>query len=208
MDYKEKYEQALSRARQFSKKPLLEDSAGIVEYIFPELAEPEGSRIRKALIDYFDDANKVDENPLQNYGIHSDKVIAWLEKQGEQNQKQYDIDVLEKHITKDSISELAHTVIVRNGWEIVDAKEQKPFDYSNATIQQRDFAPKQASPLLSNSQNIGKDEQKPAWSEEDETGWTNTMIMIKETAVNHYTKDSIKLVIDWLESLKSRIHDL
>ena len=40
-------------------------------------------------------------------------------------EKQYDIDVLEKHITKDSISELAHTVIVRNGWEIVDAKEQK-----------------------------------------------------------------------------------
>lgn len=58
-------------------------------------------------------------------------VIAWaelsdLEKQGEKRQKQYDIDVLEKHITKDSISELAHTVIVRNGWEIVDAKEQKP----------------------------------------------------------------------------------
>lgn len=48
-----------------------------------------------------------------------------LEKQDEQKQKQYDIDILEKHITKDSISELAHTVIVRNGWEIVDAKEQK-----------------------------------------------------------------------------------
>lgn len=49
----------------------------------------------------------------------------YIEKQGEQKQKQYDIDILEKHITKDSISELAHTVIVRNGWEIVDAKEQK-----------------------------------------------------------------------------------
>lgn len=47
-------------------------------------------------------------------------------------------------------------------------------------------------------------EQKPAWSEEDETGWTNTMIMIKECATNHYTKDNIKLVIDWLKSLKYR----
>ena len=48
--------------------------------------------------------------------------------------------------------------------------------------------------------------QKPtAWSEEDETGWTNTMIMIKEVASKHYTKDSIKLVIDWLNSLKERI---
>ena len=54
------------------------------------------------------------------------KALAWLEKQAEKKQEQYDIDVLEKHITKDSISELAHTVIVRNGWEIVDLKEQKP----------------------------------------------------------------------------------
>lgn len=49
--------------------------------------------------------------------------LKGFEKQNEKKQKQYDIDVLEKHITKDSISELAHTVIVRNGWEIVDAKE-------------------------------------------------------------------------------------
>lgn len=52
---------------------------------------------------------------------------------------------------------------------------------------------------------IKKGEQKPAWSDEDETGWTNTMIMIKECASNHYTKDSIKLVVDWLESIKERI---
>jgi len=48
--------------------------------------------------------------------------------------------------------------------------------------------------------------QKPTkWSEDDETGWTNTMIMIKEVASNHYTKDSIRLVIDWLNSLKQRM---
>ena len=51
MDYKEKYEQALERARQFSEKPYLEDSAGIVEYIFPELAESEDERIRKEMIE-------------------------------------------------------------------------------------------------------------------------------------------------------------
>ena len=48
-------------------------------------------------------------------------------------------------------------------------------------------------------------EQKPTeWSEEDETGWTNTMIMIKECATNHYTKGSTDLVINWLKSLKGR----
>jgi hypothetical protein len=44
--------------------------------------EVEDEKIRKALIDYFDDANKVDENPLQLYGIHTDKVLTWLEKKG------------------------------------------------------------------------------------------------------------------------------
>ena len=46
---------------------------------------------------------------------------------------------------------------------------------------------------------------KQEWSVEDETGWTNTMIMIKEVASNHYTKDSINLVVNWLKSLKQRI---
>lgn len=46
---------------------------------------------------------------------------------------------------------------------------------------------------------------KPAWSEDDETGWTNTMIMIKECASFHYSRASVKLVIDWLESIKERI---
>ena len=52
-----------------------------LQSIFPEIFESEDERIRKALIDYLDDANKADENPLQSYGIHTDKAIAWLEKQ-------------------------------------------------------------------------------------------------------------------------------
>lgn len=51
----------------------------------------------------------------------------------------------------------------------------------------------------------GLPQSKQEWSEKDETGWTNTMIMIKECASNHYTKDSIKLVVDWLKSLKERM---
>lgn len=48
---------------------------------------------------------------------------------------------------------------------------------------------------------------KQEWNKEDETGWTNTMIMIKEVASHHYTKDSIKVVIDWLESVKKRLQE-
>jgi len=81
MDYKEKYEQALSRARQFSEKPYLEDSAGIVEYIFHELAELKDERIMKALIHFFSN----DENTSFEYweGIPKAEVLAWLKKQGQ-----------------------------------------------------------------------------------------------------------------------------
>jgi len=80
------YDEAISLIKDYNR-----DEEGFIcvkpENIFPELKEikeREDEKIRKALIDYFDDANKADENPLQSYGIHTDKAIAWLEKQGGQ----------------------------------------------------------------------------------------------------------------------------
>jgi hypothetical protein len=80
MDYKEKYEHALERARQFGEKPYLEDSAGIVEYIFPELKESEDEKIRKALVKYF--TSRITNPDYEIYGIPFKEVLAWLEKQG------------------------------------------------------------------------------------------------------------------------------
>ena len=49
-------------------------------------------------------------------------------------------------------------------------------------------------------------EQKPAeWSEEDETGLTNTIIMLKEGASLHFAKDDITKAVDFLKSLKDRV---
>ena len=48
--------------------------------------------------------------------------------------------------------------------------------------------------------------KKPAeWSEEDETGLTNTIIMLKEGASLHFIKKDITKAIDWLKSLKERL---
>lgn len=81
------YDKALEKARIWKDKSgMPKDKQGILDDIFPELKENEDERIRKALIDYFDDANKADENPLQSYGVHTDKAIAWLEKQYEKPQ--------------------------------------------------------------------------------------------------------------------------
>ena len=112
------YDEAFNRAKSWYTDAQI-DFKKSLETLFPGLKCGD-EKIRKEII-----------KCVKNYGPSSanpqlfKNMLAWLEKQGEQKQKQYDIDILEKHITKDSISELAHTVIVRNGWEIVDAEEQK-----------------------------------------------------------------------------------
>ena len=79
------------------------DQRYVLESLFPELKESEDGKIRKVLIDYFNRYKEQEECGIDTfYGIPTDNIIAWLEKQG----------------------------------------EQKPLDYENANIQQKDFAPK------------------------------------------------------------------
>ena len=44
--------------------------------------------------------------------------------------------------------------------------------------------------------------QNKPWSEEDETGLTNTIIMLKEGASQHCNKKDITNAVDWLKSLR------
>ena len=95
MDYEHKYKDALERAKEMCAMPT--DKA-TMEYIFPELKESEGERIRKELIENFKwfcgdfpETTKwgKDDNLLvkdiiawlekQNNTLDPDKVIEWLE---------------------------------------------------------------------------------------------------------------------------------
>lgn len=78
MDYEEKYKTALERARIWKDKSgMPKDKQGILDDIFPELAESEDERIRKAILEHIQ---------LCTESIPDrDKFIAYLEKQGEQN---------------------------------------------------------------------------------------------------------------------------
>ena len=80
MDYEKAYKDALERAKDYHKQLLDEDNlewAGEIENIFPELSESEDERIRKKLINYFQDLKG---GWLGN--ISHDDILAWLEKQG------------------------------------------------------------------------------------------------------------------------------
>ena len=82
MDYKEKYEQALERARK-----LQENSNGMILKkwlwgVFPELKESEGNIMRKMCMRYLD--REYQHCPSADDRKNIEKWIAWLEKQGQQ----------------------------------------------------------------------------------------------------------------------------
>ena len=78
-NYEQKYKKALDNAR------LMYDAGNndvkhIVGQLFPELAESENERIRKALITFF---SRFPYNNMEDAGINAKDVISWLEKQAE-----------------------------------------------------------------------------------------------------------------------------
>lgn len=64
------------------KRAAIRFGSNVADELFPELKESEDERIRKALIKGF---NKLDKSATWYNGITNGQIIAWLEKQGEQN---------------------------------------------------------------------------------------------------------------------------
>jgi hypothetical protein len=83
MDYEKKYKNALERAKKFIEaNPLVQNLNTWIKETFPELAESESERIRKALIHEFEGWNK--RFPADTFaGFTPKEILAWLEKQGE-----------------------------------------------------------------------------------------------------------------------------
>lgn len=79
MNYKEKYKQALERAKKLYEQGTITESLG---YVFPELKESEDERIKKTIIRFFKD-NYPNETEMYDGSVTVGKALAWLEKQGE-----------------------------------------------------------------------------------------------------------------------------
>ena len=62
-----------------------------------------------------------------------------------------------------------------------------------------------SQPIKGTSKENDNSLTKKAWSEDDETNLTNTIIMLKEGASHHFTNFSIVPCVDWLKSLKDRV---
>ena len=94
-NYKDLYDQAISRAKQHC-------SDYIVETIFPDLKESKDNRIRKALINQFNDYKRRGEN--HGFGYSNDEILDYLKRQGEQKPVISD-DALREGITHFGITQ-------------------------------------------------------------------------------------------------------
>lgn len=81
--YEKKYKDILARLEEAKNVNDVCDEryCCVINDIIPELNESEDERIRKRLIDFFEDWRK---NRSHCWGIAVSKILTWLEKQGEQ----------------------------------------------------------------------------------------------------------------------------
>ena len=78
MDYEKAYKEAFEKAKMsYHTGDYDKDTLEMLEIIFPELAESEDERIRKAIIKYLD---ALDDDEIR-YGVSFKDMRAWLEKQ-------------------------------------------------------------------------------------------------------------------------------
>lgn len=83
MDYKKKYEEALDNFKKIkSANKDNKELVDFIEYEYPEIKESEDEKVRKWLIDW---ANTVHWS--EQFSVTNEQVLAWLEKQGQGEQK-------------------------------------------------------------------------------------------------------------------------
>ena len=79
INYEEKYEKALLKARDARQNTESAVTIGILEEIFPELRESEDEKIRKEIVDFITSSNKYGTNE------RCEAWLNWLEKQGKES---------------------------------------------------------------------------------------------------------------------------
>lgn len=140
MDYKEKYEEALERCREFYLKLGNAKLKEEVEEIFPELNKSEDKKIRKFISHELACLRANDEKGSDRYEELTN-AITWLEKQAEQT---HVWNVEDEHNLNVALSYIKDEYLRRWFQDIVYEKfekqgEQKPVDKTEAKFKVGDW---------------------------------------------------------------------
>jgi hypothetical protein len=229
-----RYDEAIEKLRSlhddYDTVSTLIDIKEELENIFPELKESEDERVRKAMIDFFKHEREEGITVL-HYGVNIERMIAWLEKQGEHANFRNKIQIGDK-VTRNEAGILVNiSQLNRVAKKREKQDEQKPTDkveprfkvgdiISNGTsevkiIEVNDNSYSVTNDEIENDCNLSnwvvyfKDqedwelvEQNPAWSEEDKNR-INHLIAYFEDKESFTAEDDV-MYANWLKSLKER----
>ena len=198
MNYKEKYEQALERAKDMLayKEVRQED----MEYLFPELEENKDERIRKGLIKAVSGILK--GNTLYGTDVTREEALAWLEKQGEKSnwrpsEEQYKaLDYAFNSIPDTELGNYYECVLltlIEDLHRLEKQGEQESIDYNEELKKCRE------NPLYFIDKYVKFEERKPAWSKEDERMRKEIIDFLRLPHPQFVGKRDHEKWIDWLE---------
>lgn len=172
--------------------------------IFPELKESEDEKIRNVLVDYFKRYKEQEECGIKTfYGIPTDNIIAWLEKQGEHKpaDKEYTFKAIPRLLGMIPPTDRAKSYCQK----LIDSLEQEGYS-TDAKIVRGCLKQMNGEKVAMATM----DEQKPAWSEDDELHIRELESLVKQvwtTAEHENDKDTIHKMSDlsfFLKTLKSQ----
>ena len=179
MDYEKLHKDTITKLQEMvnSGKITVETARGICADFVPE---SEDERIRKLLIEAV--IQVLQDQYCSNRGVSKEKVVAWLEEQGEKklyvndNAKEMFIKALERVEEQNN-----------KGYKLTDCDKNSWWEdfkaYTSCTI-----------------------EQKPAiWSEEDNYNFTSALGCVAFCKERLKEKDDYEHCLDWLKSLKDRV---
>ena len=98
MDYEKKYKELIEKIKSISHSALTVEQHQIIDTILGELKESEDERIRKSLIILLQHFCKGYRVPGLDFPVSYKDMLAWLEKQGEVESDNDDIEAEEKGI--------------------------------------------------------------------------------------------------------------
>ena len=170
----------------------------IAEEYFPELAESEDEMIRKECISIIKEYERICIKEGDACEV-APLCIAWLEKQGEQNpaNKEYTFKAIPRLLEMIQPTDRAKSYCQK----LIDSLEQEGY-ITDAKI---------VSDCLKqmNGEKVAMatmDEQKPAWSEEDEEIHRKCICAMKASACGFPEEEKfVEQVDNWLKSLKDRL---
>ena len=193
MDYEKKYKEALERARGIHS--FSSDIAEIkrMEQIFPELAESEDERIRKAQLDYWRSVGG-----KEWHGVPVQETIAWLEKQGEQ--KEYTFKSLPRLLEMIEPTERAKAYCQK----LIDALIKEGYA-TDAKVAGECLKQMNGEKVALATMDEEQGEQQSKWTEKDEHYLILCVECVKECAAQE--REDFSKTIDWLNSLKQRMEE-